>query len=604
MPPGNAAQPAVGNGQDLLLLAELRHMLEDITVQTMRQAARRWGWTLKGTAKSDIIEQMVDYLSDRDRMAAAMLTLPQDELAVLTWFAALGQMAVSSKQLQAALAEGSGIRLAQKTIDAHLQSLAERCLIIRSEYSGIHLPGVYRQWLPKPAVPRLLYPTGDQLRQPEPMTIARVTQMAQRLLSMVTSELPPVTLAAKQIYRQSTDKSSLLDPRRPSLVAVETLARWGLVTPAEQQLARFLLEQLVNSRLCRLVPQNNAMVLAPVETSIDAWEQATMGERLLRLRQAYLTLSSLESESRLSSWSEWDITFIPGLDDGLAPANYWITDQSVIQHIQLVGIWLSKLLAGLPAGVWYSVEAFCRLIFQTQRDLIFSNSQGVSWKWIVQGEDLNVQRLDFEHWMKSYGRLVHAWLAGPASWLLFTQLGYTDNRLTALRQPTVLPVGVAEPAPPGSLRFMADGAIGLDNDWRVSELRKLLRWISVEVARDAKTTLLRLDAGAFRRALHAGQHAASVAEAFQGAGFPLSPAVSETLRLWQSRAGRYQVYEQMTVLEFNEDVLIEELRAIGRLSNADFYQPAPRCLIFPDAQIGPALIDELRRRGYTPQVLP
>ena len=98
--------------------------------------------------------------------------------------------------------------------------------------------------------------------------------------------------------------------------------------------------------------------------------------------------------------------------------------------------------------------------------------------------------------------------------------------------------------------------------------------------------------------------AASVAEAFQGAGFPLSPAVSETLRLWQSRAGRYQVYEQMTVLEFNEDVLIEELRAIGRLSNADFYQPAPRCLIFPDAQIGPALIDELRRRGYTPQVLP
>lgn len=72
---------------------------------------------------------------------------------MLTWFAALGQMAVSSKQLQAALAEGSGIRLAQKTIDAHLQSLAERCLIIRSEYSGIHLPGVYRQWLPKPACP-------------------------------------------------------------------------------------------------------------------------------------------------------------------------------------------------------------------------------------------------------------------------------------------------------------------------------------------------------------------------------------------------------------------------------------------------------------------
>ncbi len=83
----------------------------------------------------------------------------------------------------------------------------------------------------------------------------------------------------------------------------------------------------------------------------------------------------------------------------------------------------------------------------------------------------------------------------------------------------------------------------------------------------------------------------------------MPPPVRETLRLWQSRAGRYQLYDQMTVVEFSEDVLPEELHAISRLSNAEFYQPAPRCLIFPDAQVAPALLEELRRRGYTPQVL-
>ena len=88
------------------------------------------------------------------------------------------------------------------------------------------------------------------------------------------------------------------------------------------------------------------------------------------------------------------------------------------------------------------------------------------------------------------------------------------------------------------------------------------------------------------------------------AGFPLPPAVQETLQTWQSRAGRYQLYDQMTVVEFGEDVLPEELRAISRLSSADYYQPGPRCLIFPDPQVAPALVDELRRRGYTPQVLP
>jgi hypothetical protein len=84
----------------------------------------------------------------------------------------------------------------------------------------------------------------------------------------------------------------------------------------------------------------------------------------------------------------------------------------------------------------------------------------------------------------------------------------------------------------------------------------------------------------------------------------LPPPVVKTLQTWQRRAGRYQLYEQMTVVEFGEDVLPEELRAISRLSSAEFYQPGPRCLIFPDPQAAPALVEELRRRGYTPQVLP
>ena len=128
--------------------------------------------------------------------------------------------------------------------------------------------------------------------------------------------------------------------------------------------------------------------------------------------------------------------------------------------------------------------------------------------------------------------------------------------------------------------------------------------ISVEVARDAKTTLLRLDAGAFRNTIWSGMDAAAVGDAFAAAGFPLPPAVQETLQTWQGRAGRYQLYEQMTVVEFGEDVLPEELRAISRLTSAEFYQAAPHCLIFPDPQAAPALVEELRRRGYTPQVLP
>lgn len=601
MPPGDNSPPAAGHELELWQAA-LRGLLEDTTVQVMRQAARQWGWSLKGTAKSDLIEQMVDYLGDAPRMAAAIQTIPAEELAVLSWLAALATVSSSSKQLRAALAEGSGLRMSQKAVDAYLQSLIGRCLVFYSEYLGYRLPDLYRLWLPRPAASKLLAATVDRLHQPPALTVAGITQHAQRLLGALILEQPPAVVAPKQTPRYGSARTDPLDPCRPSLVAGETLVRWGYVTPSEQHLARFLLEQMANARLFMLRPQQDRAVLAAAEPPNPAWELATAAERLLRLRRAYLALPK-EGESRFNSWSEWDMLFAQGQGDSLQPAGYWVTADLVLQQTQVLGVWFSGLIAGLPADTWFGVEPFCKLIYQVQRDFMISSSSMSRWTWVVNGESLDAQQLPFERWMKSYGRLVEVWLTGPASWLLFVQVAYADGRPAAFRRPSALPAGVAEQAPAGSLRFMADDTIALANDWRASDLRRLLRSISVEVARDAATTLLRLDAGAFRETLRAGQDAAAIGAAFKDAGFPLSPPVRETLRLWQGRAGRYQLYDQMAVVEFGEDVLPEELHAISRLSNAEFYQPAPRCLIFPDSQVAPALVEELRRRGYTPQVL-
>lgn len=126
-------------------LDKLRDLLETTTVQALRQAARQWGWPLKGTAKADLVEQMAGYLSDNARMAEAIRTLPDEERAVLIWLAALGSNHGSNKQIRAALAEGSGLRVPLKTVDAHLQNLADRCLLFYSEYYGTRLPGLFRQ---------------------------------------------------------------------------------------------------------------------------------------------------------------------------------------------------------------------------------------------------------------------------------------------------------------------------------------------------------------------------------------------------------------------------------------------------------------------------
>ncbi len=47
-----------------------------------------------------------------------------------------------------------------------------------------------------------------------------------------------------------------------------------------------------------------------------------------------------------------------------------------------------------------------------------------------------------------------------------------------------------------------------------------------------------------------------------------------------------------------------EVSAIVALSAGALYPVSPRCLVALNPEAVPALVDDLRRRGYTPQVLP
>ena len=95
------------------------------------------------------------------------------------------------------------------------------------------------------------------------MTVAAITQHAQHLLSALTAEQPPAALAAKTAPSYRPGKPDPIDPLQPSLVTADILARWGYVTETEQQLARFLLEQMIAARLCRVSPQPGGGDLAP-----------------------------------------------------------------------------------------------------------------------------------------------------------------------------------------------------------------------------------------------------------------------------------------------------------------------------------------------------
>jgi hypothetical protein len=58
------------------------------------------------------------------------------------------------------------------------------------------------------------------------------------------------------------------------------------------------------------------------------------------------------------------------------------------------------------------------------------------------------------------------------------------------------------------------------------------------------------------------------------------------------------------VIECGEDMHPSEVSAIVALAAGALYPVSPRCLVALNLDAVPALVDDLRRRGYTPQVLP
>lgn len=86
------------------------------------------------------------------------------------------------------------------------------------------------------------------------------------------------------------------------------------------------------------------------------------------------------------------------------------------------------------------------------------------------------------------------------------------------------------------------------------------------------------------------------------AGRPLPDAVREILERWWSGYGAIRLYDDVTLIELGDDVLLRELRATSSLDRALVHTFSPR-LVAVDGSMVQDLIAELRRLGHTPRVV-
>ena len=603
-------QPATPDPRTIAL-DRLRTTLLSVTVQDLRQAARLWNWPVKGTAKADIIAQLVEHLTDAAEMGPVFQGLSTIQQQAMIWLAHLGRSDDQTEALRTVIGLAEGRDISKSMATRVMSELRQRLLLVVDAYQGIHIPDIYSEWLPRSHAP------GQALRaQPADVEAAfsaeELDRHVEHLLSNIQADRPQVDAILQGGGGQARPPSGT--PRGMPIIAAHAgivtdamLARWGYVERAEQNLARTLLSAMIAGNLCLVREAGLDLRLLPNTAAMEQWRDLSPELRRASLRYWWLSSgqvgTSPQARAPQVTWDELDMVLRGQPEYSLRQGMDWLTREQLDAQVRAMRAWLVQLLGAFERDVWYSISRLLELIYNLHRDLFFWTPYYVGWVWYDSDTRLDTHQISQRVWNDTFGALVEAWLTGPARWFGLAQIAMENGQPVGFSLPSAVANAPVSQLAQDTLRFTADGTLVLRNTWRAGELRQRIRRIATEVARTLETTTYALDTTAFRETLRGGQSADQIIQGFAEVGFPLPKEISHTLAEWQGRMGRHQLYDNLGVIEFGDDITLAELQATTALGHTEFYPISPRCIVVLRPDSLPALVDELRRKGYTPQVI-
>jgi hypothetical protein len=255
---------------------------------------------------------------------------------------------------------------------------------------------------------------------------------------------------------------------------------------------------------------------------------------------------------------EWnDLRCLPGLVfDGSA----WRNDPCTAREAVL------RLLAGVPAGAWWSLDEFVLGVKERQPD--YQRPAGDYDSWYIRDAASGAYLRGFQHWERIDGALVRWLIANPLHWLGLADL---SDPAGAFR---LTPLGAAfleqaawdalppEP-PPAAIELAADGRVRVPraaSAYDRFQMARITDWAPLE-ADDDEAYGYRLSPAALARAARKGISVDRVLAFLQraAAGQPALPALARALRRWQ-RNGLEASLSHLPVLKLSDADLLDRLR--------------------------------------------
>lgn len=301
----------------------------------------------------------------------------------------------------------------------------------------------------------------------------------------------------------------------------------------------------------------------------------------------FLELTRLaQTQTLAEAWrvsEDWNDLFrLPGL---VFEGQAWRNDPAQARRAVL------KLLAEVPTGEWWSLDAFVAALKERAPD--FQRPAGDYDSWYIRDAETQAYLRGFEHWERVDGALVRWFLEGPLAWLGLVELWRPETptrlprRRGALRRASAganasatafritsagaaflghLPwVAVAQPAAATHVHLGTDGVIQVPaalspyNRFRVARVTK---WLGL----DGDTYLYRLTPTSLRRAARQGVSLERLLEFLREAAdeHGLPPLLLAALQRW-ARAGAEVAIEDLTVLRLSQPELLETLQRAPKI---------------------------------------
>jgi hypothetical protein len=265
---------------------------------------------------------------------------------------------------------------------------------------------------------------------------------------------------------------------------------------------------------------------------------------------------------------------------------------------------------------WYDLPSWLDMLWSLAPDLLGTGTPTVG-EWWFGGTSQKEARLNLEDragWQEIWEQLIQSMLLGPMTWLGLAETSrQPDGTLSFRPRPEVgrllreSPVEEVLPVE-SSLSLRVDPSTGAPDvlvpaGYSDLPIHILLLDIAdlAEISSDGLR--YRLTRQRAQEAFDEGVTGPDLLRILtERAGGKVPAKVAEVLNAWWKNYGKVRLYDDLTLIELGDDILLQELLATSSLRGSLVDVITPRLAAVEPAAIQ-TLLGEMERLGYTPRVL-